>query len=353
MLVPCMDIFLWYAKHLFRKHVFQDLQPYVCTFPSCPKADELYDSQREWFNHEVQLHHREWYCDACLKSFSQKALFQEHISVRHPELGTKGHFEAVIQRCERAIITDIVCPLCGINSTLQTLEKHLGLHLQEVALFTLPHLGEGSSDTKSDELDSSSKSAGGYSSPVQQLPVSSLLQDSSKVDSDNKQSTADHPIFSPPAAEEMKCICSYQHDDGFTVFCGKCKDQQHGVCMGIDPGHVPDVYECFACNPGAHQLEIETAINVQENFLRSYQKKQEKERIEKESKKESKELSPPKKPWRLKVYELRNNDWLDRGTGYCTGHMIDVREPTRQKLNRGKWFFQSSEWELIVPFRHV
>lgn len=28
---------------------------------------------------------------------------------------------------------------------------------------------------------------------------------------------------------------------------------------------------------------------------------------------------------RVKVYELRNNDWFDRGTGFCTGQIINVR----------------------------
>lgn len=28
---------------------------------------------------------------------------------------------------------------------------------------------------------------------------------------------------------------------------------------------------------------------------------------------------------RVKVYELRNNDWFDRGTGFCTGRVIGVR----------------------------
>ena len=27
---------------------------------------------------------------------------------------------------------------------------------------------------------------------------------------------------------------------------------------------------------------------------------------------------------RVKVYELRNNDWFDRGTGFCTGYVINV-----------------------------
>jgi protein phosphatase 4 regulatory subunit 3 len=28
---------------------------------------------------------------------------------------------------------------------------------------------------------------------------------------------------------------------------------------------------------------------------------------------------------RVKVYELRNNDWQDRGTGFCTAKQVEVR----------------------------
>lgn len=27
---------------------------------------------------------------------------------------------------------------------------------------------------------------------------------------------------------------------------------------------------------------------------------------------------------RVKVYELRDNDWFDRGTGFCTGQILNV-----------------------------
>ncbi|KAI5777665.1 component of IIS longevity pathway SMK-1-domain-containing protein [Geopyxis carbonaria] len=33
--------------------------------------------------------------------------------------------------------------------------------------------------------------------------------------------------------------------------------------------------------------------------------------------------NPPTTPRRVKVYELRNNDWYDRGTGYCTGQLLN------------------------------
>lgn len=31
---------------------------------------------------------------------------------------------------------------------------------------------------------------------------------------------------------------------------------------------------------------------------------------------------------RVKVYELKNNDWYDRGTGFCAGQMIGVSRHT-------------------------
>ena len=34
---------------------------------------------------------------------------------------------------------------------------------------------------------------------------------------------------------------------------------------------------------------------------------------------------PPNDRKRVKVYELRNNDWFDRGTGFCTGQVVNVR----------------------------
>ncbi|KAI9845715.1 MAG: Platinum sensitivity protein [Sclerophora amabilis] len=33
--------------------------------------------------------------------------------------------------------------------------------------------------------------------------------------------------------------------------------------------------------------------------------------------------NPPSDRKRVKVYELRNNDWFDRGTGFCTGHIAN------------------------------
>ena len=194
-------------------------------------------------------------------SFPQAVLFQEHIYARHSELVIQGNLEAIISRCERTIITHTVCPLCGVKFALQTLEKHLGLHLQEVALFALPHPDKGSSESKSMKVGHSRGNSGEHSSRRSTL----------KVESDSKQPGRNPPLISPPAIEGIRCICSYQHDDGFLITCDRCKEFQHGVCMGIDRNNVPEVYECSACIPGAYHLDIEGAIHVQEGFLKSYQ----------------------------------------------------------------------------------
>ena len=38
--------------------------------------------------------------------------------------------------------------------------------------------------------------------------------------------------------------------------------------------------------------------------------------------------NPPNERKRVKVYELRNNDWFDRGTGFCTADFTNVRDST-------------------------
>ena len=203
----------------------------------------------------------------------------------------KTHFkstrvEEVIKRCERQIVGEVMCPLCGGKYALQTLEKHLGLHLQDVALFSLshlssskswseiPHLGEGCSKrwSKIPHLDE-----GSNESVSETVAYSSEnLSENLSEDLNNNQSVGCQLI------SELSCICSYQHDDGFLIQCDKCDEFQHCVCMGIDEGIVPEVYECSVCKPGDYNLDIETAIEAQERFLKSEKERREKEREERE-----------------------------------------------------------------------
>ena len=197
-----------------------------------------------------------------------------------------AHVREITDRCERGSAGEvtITCPLCGGEYTLQTLEKHLGLHLQDVALFALPHLGEGSSKSwpKTSHLGEGSSK---HWSKIPHLGVSEYSRErsSSSEDSHGGQSTGCQLI------SEIRCICGYQHEDEFLVTCNKCNELQHGLCMDIKGDNVAEVYECSVCEPGSHTLNITAAIKSQEGFLKSEEERKEKERKEKEREEKERE----------------------------------------------------------------
>ncbi|CAI7607967.1 unnamed protein product [Penicillium glandicola] len=89
-------------RRAWARHVFNDLMPYLCIFPSCPTPHRLYESRRGWFSH----------------------LQSQHSICKTPGL-------------------HVDCPLClsSVPSGKQ-LERHVGRHLEELALFALPRSEE-------------------------------------------------------------------------------------------------------------------------------------------------------------------------------------------------------------------
>ncbi|EGE02093.1 MLL5 protein [Trichophyton equinum CBS 127.97] len=47
----------------------------------------------------------------------------------------------------------------------------------------------------------------------------------------------------------IKCICSFEDDDGSTVLCERCDTWQHIACYYIDKKNVPDIHNCVDCEP--------------------------------------------------------------------------------------------------------
>ena len=163
----------------FRKHVYRDIQPYVCTQAACQEDDKLYDSQYTWYTHEAQAHRREWYCNRCLKPFDCKGRFSIHLRDTH-RLTRDFEIEAMLDMCGREKETPDMCIICGVSLTVEKVRKHLGQHMLDIALFTLPYPvadenpkipieGMDTSGNSVLELDSnpdhSSDSDGSYSVP--------------------------------------------------------------------------------------------------------------------------------------------------------------------------------------------
>jgi hypothetical protein len=127
-----------------RKHVFEDIRPYVCTFKNCRQSNHLFDSQHDWFEHEQEVHRREWFCSSCDEVLDTRASFLEHVEGVHPG------FQTVLERCERPMQSRQVCPFCGDMCLPGHLQQHLGRHMQAIAIFVLrPFEGEdGEGDSR-------------------------------------------------------------------------------------------------------------------------------------------------------------------------------------------------------------
>ena len=95
------------------RHVFGDLQPYVCTEIDCPTPNKLYTTRHEWLQHLRTVHHL------------------EGPSGSDPKNDVKG----------------AVCLLCSaVLPDRKHLTRHLARHLQELALFLLPSPEEDSDE---------------------------------------------------------------------------------------------------------------------------------------------------------------------------------------------------------------
>lgn len=114
----CFHVIIIKYKKDWVQHVFRDLMPYVCLASNCTTPLRLYESRHQWSLHLFNVHAgTPWAPDS-------------------PE-----------------------CPLCHLNVEPSSFEKHVGRHLEELALFILPRpevtekiISESSSSAVSEAL---------------------------------------------------------------------------------------------------------------------------------------------------------------------------------------------------------
>jgi hypothetical protein len=137
------------SETLWKKHVFDDLQPYVCTFPSCELQDHFFTDRTQWWQHETEVHRFAWHCNTRHhQSYDEQERFLRHMQEAHITSFTSK------QLCEltpvfRSPSTKAagVCNLCFRRS--ENLKSHISRHLQRIALFALPRF-KGVSDITSE-----------------------------------------------------------------------------------------------------------------------------------------------------------------------------------------------------------
>ncbi|KAK3375686.1 hypothetical protein B0T24DRAFT_205331 [Lasiosphaeria ovina] len=125
----------------WKRHVFRDLRPYTCSYPSCPSSDKLYPTKHDWIYHEAQLHRRKWVCRDCHLDFPSPGEMSAHLELGHPgRTSSSSHLEIYEMAVDDADPAE--CPLCPMKSNLKAIFKHLARHMEELSLFALPRLIE-------------------------------------------------------------------------------------------------------------------------------------------------------------------------------------------------------------------
>ncbi|KAJ5716894.1 hypothetical protein N7488_002540 [Penicillium malachiteum] len=133
-------------RQSWKRHVFRDLRPYVCTFESCQSAGKLYVSRHEWIYHELQIHRRKFVCQECDKAYPGRKELAKHLDKNHAGSVPPNRIEIFLDLCERQIdLSDDqieACLICGQELTLHELQGHIGGHMEDLALFVLPSTSE-------------------------------------------------------------------------------------------------------------------------------------------------------------------------------------------------------------------
>ena len=139
-----------------RKHVFRDLRPYVCLVQDCSTPDHQYLRRREWIKHMELEHWRVWQCTwgCASRTFSTARGFRDHLSAIHGQLMTGARLETFTSLRSCADHSKAVgkCPLCLSYHTKSCSDyaRHIGRHLERLALFTIP---KATYEYDSDEQD--------------------------------------------------------------------------------------------------------------------------------------------------------------------------------------------------------
>ncbi|KAI1110088.1 hypothetical protein F5Y14DRAFT_444252 [Nemania sp. NC0429] len=150
----------------WKKHVFGDLQPYICLVPYCPTQDHKYSRRSDLAYHMKQVHWRSLQCPyGCQPKFEDTEVFRSHIQEMHAAILTQDQHYTLEQTSRKGNLKKAIgpCPLClevEISSARQYCD-HIGYHLEQLALFALPQTIIEDSDSKSQvdaEEDSDSKS---------------------------------------------------------------------------------------------------------------------------------------------------------------------------------------------------
>jgi hypothetical protein len=146
------------TKDDWNLHVFADLEPYMCTFDKCLRAEKTFAIRDEWFRHELESHRilKVWVCHSCVKEFSSAQAFEEHLQLNHGNISGPSQMAMMVQLCvkhSQIHPKEEVCPLCALKLCVEEMRDHIASHLEQFALTSI-NGDESSEEDDSDDIQS-------------------------------------------------------------------------------------------------------------------------------------------------------------------------------------------------------
>jgi nucleoside phosphorylase len=230
----CFRIKTFKSERTWRKHVFSDLRPYVCTFPDCDAP--YFGDINQWFQHEMTLHRVAYKCFLCPNTvFYREDKHLSHLQREHAEmlddseeqlgrnLARKPLDQIPASDCpccsdwgdrlkERIIHTSGSAPNDNLAVVPTVFKRHLAGHLEQLALFAVPVGAATDDDNNSNAAIEDGKSKRTDASTLSTLTFASFRGDlddaSPETEVNSSNSEVLYADMQVPAFEaEPKKVC--------------------------------------------------------------------------------------------------------------------------------------------------
>ncbi|KXJ88745.1 hypothetical protein Micbo1qcDRAFT_15887 [Microdochium bolleyi] len=131
-------------RNNWKRHVYRDLRPYMCTSSNCKTPSKMFSTRHEWTYHEIQMHRHVWACQWCRETAASEDEMAHHLQSKHDDVLSADisaqRLALTLNACERQIDAESIqtCPLCPMVLRFSRLMDHIAEHLEEISLFALP-----------------------------------------------------------------------------------------------------------------------------------------------------------------------------------------------------------------------
>ncbi|KAK4447202.1 hypothetical protein QBC34DRAFT_410087, partial [Podospora aff. communis PSN243] len=162
----CYMIIVAEDRIAWRKHIYSDLQPYICLEKDCITPGQQFSRRHHWMEHTRTQH---WVTYTCLlgcesTSFNLPSEYRTHIAKEHSGSITEAEMDMTVKLSAQPRVlansSTLRCPLCDDEDVVLRSEKqyqrHVGRHQEQLSLFALPQTFPDSDESSDSEGESES-----------------------------------------------------------------------------------------------------------------------------------------------------------------------------------------------------